>query len=146
MIYHAFGLNIASSIPFLDMPKTEGIPDVVITYGKTPEALSDPNVSGVRYQAGPGKFFLQVDNVARYYAANGDNILIERESGAADEEVLLFLMGSAMGAILHQRNIQPLHGSAIKVDHEGVIFVGPSSIGKSTLAGGFQKRRVSPVR
>ena len=81
-----------------------------------------------------------MDNVARYYVANGDYILIERESGSADEEVLLFLMGSAMGAILHQRNILPLHGSSIKVHHEGVIFVGPSSIGKSTLAGGFNKR------
>ena len=49
-------------------------------------------------------------------------------------------MGSVMGALLHQRNILPLHGSSIEVDGEGVIFVGPSSIGKSTLAGAFHKR------
>jgi len=139
-IYHAFGLNIASAIPFLDMPQTEGIPDVIIAYGKTPASLSDPKINGVRYQAGPGEFLLRVDNVARYYVTNGSHILVERESGTADEEVLLFLMGSIMGAILHQRNILPLHGSSVEVDGEGVIFVGPSSIGKSTLAGAFHKR------
>jgi len=139
-IYHAFGLNIVSAIPFLDMHQTEGTPDVVIAYGKTPASLSDPKISGVRYQVGPGEFLLQVDNVARYYVTNGNNILVERATGAADEEILLFLMGSAMGALLHQRKILPLHGSSIEVDGEGVIFVGPSSIGKSTLAGGFHKR------
>lgn len=41
-VYHAFGLNILSEAPFLDMPQTEGIPDVTIVYGKPPELLSDP--------------------------------------------------------------------------------------------------------
>lgn len=139
-VYHAFGLKIASGIPFLDMPAATGIPDVSITCGRVPESISNAVIKGVRYQAGPGEFLLRVDNVACYYVTNGNHILIERESGAADEEVLLFLMGSAMGALLHQRNILPLHGSSVEVDCEGVIFVGPSSIGKSTIAGGFHKR------
>jgi hypothetical protein len=51
-IYHAFGLKIASGIPFLDMPQIEGSPDVTIVYGKTPESLSDPKVRfwGVFYR------------------------------------------------------------------------------------------------
>jgi len=49
-------------------------------------------------------------------------------------------MGSAMGALLRQRNILPFHGSYVEVDGEGVIFVGPSGIGKSAIAGGFHKR------
>ena len=122
-VYHVFGLNIASAVPFLDMPQTEGPPDVVIAYGKTPESLSDAKVSGVRYQAGPGEFLLQVDNVARYYVSNGGHILIERDPDAADEEILLFLMGSAMGAILHQRKFLPLHGSSIEIDGELTIVV-----------------------
>ena len=36
-VYCAFGLNILSETPFLDMPQTKGIPDVTVAYGKTPE-------------------------------------------------------------------------------------------------------------
>ena len=138
--YRFFGLNITSEIPFLDMLTATGIPDVNITCGRVPESIPNAVIKGVRYQAGSGEFLLRVDNVARFYVSNGNSILIERAPEAPDEEVLLFLMGSAMGAILHQRNILPLHGSSIEVDGEGVIFVGPSSIGKSTIAGGFHKR------
>ena len=42
MIYHAFGLKIASTIPFLDMPQTEGVPDVV--YMKMNVQHRTPNV------------------------------------------------------------------------------------------------------
>ena len=122
------------------MPQIEGNPDVAIKYGKVPDEIPDAKIKGVRYQAGPGEFLLRVDNVGKYYVTNGNDILIERETGAADGEVLLFLMGSAMGALLHQRNILPLHGSAIEVDGGGIIFTGPSSIGKSTLAGAFRKK------
>jgi hypothetical protein len=139
-VYRAFGLNIDSEIPFLDMPQVEGGADVLIRYGRTPDDIPDAKSKGVRYQASPGKFLLWIDNVARYYVTSGTHILVERSSVTADEEILLFLMGSAMGALLHQRNILPLHASAIEVDREGVIFVGPSSIGKSTLAGGFHKK------
>jgi len=122
------------------MPQIEGSPDVSIEYGVTPESLSDPVVKGVRYQAAPGEFLLRVDHVANYYVTHGNRIIIERQPGTSDGEVLLFLMGSAMGALLHQRNILPLHGSSVEVDGGGVIFVGPSSIGKSSVAGGFHKR------
>lgn len=122
-VYHAFGLNIASAIPFLDMSREEGSPDVIIQYGKVPDGITDAKIKGVRYQAGPGEFLLQVDNIARYYVTNGNHVLIEREEKAADEEVLLFLMGSAMGALLHQRNILPLHASAIEMDGEGLYRI-----------------------
>ena len=55
-------------------------------------------------------------------------------------EVVLFLMGSVMGALLHQRDYLPLHGSAIKTENGAALFLGTSSIGKSTIAAGFQKR------
>ena len=139
-IYQAFGLKIKSAVPFLDMPQTEGRPDVTIAHGEAPESLTDPKVSGVRYQAAPGEFLLRVDDVARYYVTHGNRILIEPQPGASDGEILLFLMGSAMGALLHQRNMLPLHGSSVEVHGEGVIFVGPSSVGKSSIAAGFHKK------
>lgn len=139
-LYHAFGLNIASDLPFLNMPEKQGVPDVVVRYGEVPDAIPDAVISGIRYQAAPGVFLLRVDGVADYHVTRGNRITIERATGAQDEEVLLFLMGSAIGALLHQREMLPLHAGAIAVDYEAVLFSGPSGIGKSTLTAAFQKR------
>ncbi|MCP4577977.1 MAG: hypothetical protein GY846_17010 [Deltaproteobacteria bacterium] len=141
--YRVFGLNIESVIPFLDIPQEMGEPDVRVSYGRVPDEINNATVKGVRFQAGPDEFLLHVDNVAKYHLLDGRHITIDRHPSSSDHEVLLFFMSSVMGAILHQRNILPLHGSAVVVDGGGVIFVGPSAIGKSTLAGGFQKRGYS---
>lgn len=143
-MYHIFGLNITSVIPLPTHPilhsQPNVTPDVVIECGTTPDALADPRVKGVRYQAAPGEFLLRVDNVARFYVQGGSRITIMPEAGAGADDILIFLMGSAMGALLHQRNILVLHGSAIAVNGESVAFCGPSGIGKSTLAAGFHQR------
>jgi len=142
-MYRIFGLNIASDLPLpsLAVPHLQpDVADVVIAYGTTPEAVTDPIIKGVRYQAAPGEFLLRVDNVARFYVQDGSRITIMPESGAGEDDILVFLMGSAMGALLHQRNILVLHGSAIAVDGKSVAFCGPSGIGKSTLAAGFHQK------
>jgi len=142
-MHRIFGLNIASSLRLPSLAITApqpNVPDVFIAYGDTPEALTDPRIKGVRFQASPGEFLLLVDNVARFYVQDGNRITITPESGANEDDILIFLMGSAMGALLHQRNILVLHGSAIAVNGQSVAFCGPSGIGKSTLAAGFHQR------
>lgn len=81
-----------------------------------------------------------VDNIARFHVRNGNRITIATENGKPDEDILPFLMGSAFGALLQQRRTLVLHGSAIEVNGESMVFCGPSGIGKSTLAAGFQAR------
>lgn len=143
-MYRIFDLNIMSVIPLpalpLSHPQTDAVPDVVIEYGDIPDVLTNPRIKGVRYQAAPGEFLLRVDNVARYHVQDGSRITIMPEKGVGDDDVLIFLMGSAMGALLHQRSILVLHAGAITVNGESVIFSGPSGIGKSTLAAGFHQR------
>lgn len=142
--YYIFGLNISSIIPLPATPVLHphlvAAPDVVIAYGKTPDALANPRIKGVRFQAGPGEFLLRVDGIARYYVQDGRSITIMPEDDVGEDDILLFLMGSAMGALLHQRKVLVLHAGAIDVDGESVIFTGPSGIGKSTLAAGFYQR------
>lgn len=143
-VYQIFGLNITSVIPLPALPvfhrQLDSTPDVVITYGETPETLANPQFKGVRFQAGPGEFLLRVDGVARYYVKDGRRITIMPEAVANEDDILVFLMGSAMAALLHQRNVLALHAGAIAVNGEGVIFTGPSGIGKSTLAAGLHQR------
>jgi hypothetical protein len=142
--YHIFGLNILSSIPLparpIADPYCELAPDVVIEYGDTPDKLVNPQSKGVRYQAAPGEFLLNVDPVARYYVSEGRRIVISPAPSAEKERILIFLMGSAIGALLHQRNILVLHAGAIAMHDKSIIFSGNSGVGKSTLAAGFHKR------
>lgn len=142
--YRIFGLTIASALP-LPSPGVMSVPgnmmpDVSIDYGQTPECLENPRFKGVRFQAGPNEFLLRVDGVARYYVRNGSHITIMPEQGAHEDDILIFLMGSVMGALLHQRNILVLHAGAIAVNGESVIFSGISGVGKSTLTAGLHRR------
>jgi len=142
--YHVFGLNIASVIPLPAPPvlhrQGDHGPDVLIEYGDIPDALTNPRFKGLRFQAGEGEFLLRVDGVARYYVQKGHRIVVAPEDGTDEDDILVFLMGSIMGALLHQRNILVLHAGAIEANGGGVIFSGPSGSGKSTLTAGFHRR------
>jgi len=142
--YHIFGLNIQSDIMLPALPISEsGLlsnPDVVIEYGDTPTCLTNDQNKGTYYQVAPGKLLLNIDSVARYYVQKGSHIIITPAPGASEEKILVFLMGSAVGALLHQRNILVLHAGAIVANDQGIVFSGQSGVGKSTLAAGFHKR------
>jgi len=52
-----------------------------------------------------------------------------------DEDLIrLYLLGSAMGCLLHQRGIIPLHVSTVCINGQAWAFTAPSGTGKSTLA------------
>jgi hypothetical protein len=50
------------------------------------------------------------------------------------------LFGSVMGALLYQRGLFPLHGSAVETPWGAMIFVGLQGAGKSTLAAQFHRK------
>lgn len=62
------------------------------------------------------------------------------EKNGEEDRIRLYVLGSCMGAILLQRRILPLHGSAVVVDHKAYAFVGHSGHGKSTLASALLQR------
>ena len=49
-------------------------------------------------------------------------------------EFRAYLLGMVLGAILHQRGVMVLHGSAVQTPVGTVVFVADSGVGKSTLA------------
>jgi hypothetical protein len=83
---------------------------------------------------------MTVRGVARYLAAGGTRIVVDPEPGAEERDVLLYLSGSMMGAIWLQRELLPLHASAVELPGGGcVAFTGPSGAGKSSLAAHFAR-------
>lgn len=138
--YTAFGLGISSEIELVELLESSAPPDVTIAYGEVPEDLPEPTGQGVFYQVLPDRFLLKVPDAARYLVTDGNSIVIQREPYTSDAQVRLFLLGSAFGALLHQRGALPIHGSAIATPRGAVIFSGPSGRGKSTLAWEFHRR------
>jgi hypothetical protein len=106
---------------------------VRVTIGKAPEA---PAAGGGPHLT-DGGLLLVIDEVARYFIKDGSSIVIEPEPGVPEANVRLFLLGSAMGALLHQRGLLPLHANAVEIDCRAFAFMGESGAGKSTLAAWF---------
>jgi len=139
-VYRAFGLSVSSEIPLPELMVMDVKPDINIVFGDIPENLDNPAFSSVHFQVSPNKFLLKVDGVARYLIVNGDKITIDPTEGGSNDEIRLYLLGSAFGALIHQREMLPIHGSAVIFEDKAVIFSGKSGAGKSTLAAGFVKK------
>ena len=133
--YTAYGLNILSCIPCPELSPGNGLPDVTIRYGAVPDSLVGAKERGTWYQATPEQLLLSIDGVGRYLITGGKEIVIERAPNAKDDVVRLFLLGSAVGALLYQKGLLPLHGSAIEANGGCVAILCDSGLGKSALAG-----------
>jgi hypothetical protein len=140
--HHAFGLGFRSCLPLPELlPSCSTAPtDVEIVAGPVPLELADATKRCVRFQSAPGQLLLQVDGVARFLIKDGRQIVIDRDPAADDDDVRVFLLGSCLGALLHQRQDLVLHGSAIEWEGSAAIFVGASGVGKSTIASAFRRR------
>jgi hypothetical protein len=139
-VYKAFGLSVKSEIELPELMLVNHLPDIDIVYGNIFENLDNPAYSSLHFQVSRDKFLLKVDGVARYLIENGNKITIDRSEGGSNDEIRLYLLGSAFGALIHQRGMLPIHGSAVIFENKCVIFSGKSGAGKSTLAAGFIKK------
>ncbi len=142
--YSTFGINIHSEIELPELPqKNFDVHDAEIKWGKNPEELNDAKGSGVLYQAKKDDFLFRLNTVGSYRVQNGSNITVERLNDATDEEIRLFLLGSAFGAMIHQRELLPFHGSTVVKDGIAYVIGGTSGAGKSSLAAALVKRGFS---
>lgn len=136
--YSVFGLNLCSDfhLPELRPSDAKEPAEVEILEGGIPEELGTSPGHSISAEG----TLLNIAGVARYLVREGRQIIVQRLSGSSDANVRLFLLGSAMGVLLHQRGVMPLHANAIEVDGRAVAFCGHSGAGKSTIAAWFHDR------
>jgi len=140
--YWAYGLSIHADVLCPELPPhphPANDPDVTIRVLDR-EATALCPLPDRRYEVQPGHFRLDVPGVARYSVEDGKRILIEPMAESTPEKIRLFLLGSTMGALLYQRGLYPLHGSAVETPWGAMIFVGVQGAGKSTLAAEFHRQ------
>jgi hypothetical protein len=136
--YRLFGLELASDLELPELPPrhASGVPDAEIVLGPVGEVRSGNGSP----ETADGAASFSVPDVARYSVADGRKLVVDPASDAELKNVRLYLLGSAMGLLLHQRGIFPLHANALEIDGRAFAFMGPSGAGKSTLAAWFHDR------
>jgi hypothetical protein len=141
--YCISGLSVSSEIVLPGLSAaTAGRhrPDVAIRRGAVPATLAGAEALGPTWQMAGKEFLLRVPKVARFLLSGGREITFEAEPGADAGDIPIFLLGTAYGILLHQREQIVLHASAVRVNGKAILFCGPSGAGKSTLAAALAQR------
>ncbi len=145
--YYGFGLNILSEIEMPELLVSDfDEHDVVIELGEVPQSVVGEKVFSRKFfSLGEDEYVLNVKDVCRYYALKGNKIIVQPHLKEVDDwkSIRVFLLGSVMAVILHQRSLLPMHSSAIVKDGKLVLFMGESGAGKSTLVANMVKKGFS---
>jgi len=135
--YTIFGFNVHSDIELNCFSGYSNEPDVRIEWGvvSDSEELDVPDAFGLRVQN--QRCRISIPRVARFEISGGDRIVVEPLGAEGYREIPLYLLGSAFGFLMMQRNEFPLHGSTIVWNGKGLLVLGRSGSGKTSLAAGF---------
>lgn len=132
IIYHykVYGLLIGSELELPELSQVQNTEvDVSIGFGEVPEHLPEVRGSGVLFEAAKNDFLFKFEGIGRYRVQNGNRIIVQPEREASPSEIRLVLLGSSIGALLHQRGMLAIHGSAITDGNQTVILTGQSGVG-----------------
>lgn len=151
--YATYGLTLASQVEFPELltAASPATAEVEILATTVPETLEGATFSQAWLQIAPEACQLNIDGVARYRIEQGRRILVDRRvlptpgPGAEPGDVRLYLLGTALGALLHQRHWLPLHVSALATPSGVWAFTGHSGAGKSTLGAWLHYTRGWPL-
>lgn len=137
--YRTYGLVLSSQLKLPELipaVPSDGEPDVEILATSVPPMLEKAAAQDALWQFTEDRCQFSVGGIARYRIEQGQRILVDRRGSATPRpgDVRLYLLGSALGALLHQRQCLPLHVSALETPTGVWAFTGPSGAGKSTLA------------
>lgn len=136
--YQISGLDVASEFALAGAIERDAsraaAADVDIRRGSVPETLEGTTASGPNWQLAGRTFLLSVPRVARFLIDNGRSITVASAPEATANDVAVFILGSALGILLHQRGLMVLHGATVARNGRAVAICGRSGAGKSTFA------------
>lgn len=138
--YKAFGLTIHSEISFSELifiASTDNLCDIEIRIkdltGQWATISNNENEFVIREQF----VMFRAYDIAIFCIENGKTISVSPLKDYNEDMVRLWILGTCIGAILLQRRVIPLHGSAVLINGNAYAIIGDSGAGKSTLASAF---------
>lgn len=142
-IYQAFGYYIESDMCLPELQEigscNDGI-DITIQIVDLKELWSELSTPPRKLVVKENLVMFEIPDTAIFAVAGGRDISISPAIGADEDKIRLYLLGTCMGALLMQRKVLPMHGSAVVIDNKAYAFIGDSGNGKSTLASAFLQR------
>ena len=136
--YKSFGLQFNSRIYFPELEEVELTtnPDVTIEVSDLTNLWKQEGNEG-KFVVKQGRVLFKIEDTGIFCVEKGERVVVSPLGKANMDKIRLYILGSCMGAILLQRKILALHGSAIEIDGMAYAIVGDSGAGKSTLAASF---------
>nr|WP_273833232.1 aldolase [Pseudalkalibacillus sedimenti] len=136
--YKSFGLQLTSCIyfPELEEVRLTTNADVSIEISDLTKLWQEEGNEG-KFVVKQGRVLFKIEDTGIFCIEEGERVVVSPLGKENVDKMRLYILGSCMGAILLQRKILALHGSAIAIDGKAYAIVGDSGAGKSTLAASF---------
>ena len=136
--YKFYGLVLHSEIEMPELPDGQDMtgPCITISWDHVNRPAED--IDGATYKpdsvAHRDFYFLEVDDIARYYVKGTCTVIIERLGDATEKDVVAFLIDTVLTVVLLTHNKYVFHASAIAGPRGAVMICGHAGVGKSALA------------
>ena len=129
--YHAFGLKLESALALPELHPGSGPADVTITLTRD---ASQPTSDALWLNGGGDKVELRLEDMV-FTIEGGRTIRIVAPPERGENDIRVWLLGTVLATLLHQRGYYPLHANAVLLPNGcAAAFTGPSGAGKSTMA------------
>jgi energy-coupling factor transporter ATP-binding protein EcfA2 len=144
--YQGYGVSIHSELALpalMSLSKDQLTLNQDVIIKKTtinPDGLDSPFVKGLFYQMTEEDCWIHIPNLVYFLLSKGSEIHFSLYPGVDEAEIEELVLSIALPALLLQRGMLVLRGSAIQVGDGCVVITGNSGAGKSTLAAGLLKR------
>ena len=142
MIYTVCGINIDSVISLAGIfpPSAETRVDAVIKLVTTDHELAEGLPFGVSYDQNKKALVATHPSAGSFCIVGGKEIKVRARAGVPEAELANVLVSTPLAALLLQRGLLLLHASAVETDRGAIVFLGPTTSGKSCLAACFQQK------
>jgi hypothetical protein len=132
-MYKAYGLIVKSSIILPELCEYNGEEDSNIT-------ISEASCSFECNIKLKNAVYIPVDKLGQLLICDGKELTFYKYPCCSEDEIRAYILGWGLGVILIQRNILPIHSSAVERDGKCYLFIGESGAGKSTIAHSLIKK------
>lgn len=135
--YNLYGFQIETEeiLPFPStLRSSQRCKEVRIVRQKVPLHLDQPSREKALIQMCPGKMLITIPEMVRFLVEDGERLQFEPLDQTSVEEIVPFLLDTALVALIYQNGLMPLLGTAIADQKDQVMLIlSEATCGKSTL-------------